>query len=1084
MSLFGFLRKKNACLLLADPEDKAARKYRRFRDMLAENNAVLDGLAALEQTYYGGEPFTTGAVRRTCRSIVESTRCMADALNELSQHRHEGLYPALDAVLAGALNALEPLPPAQEGPPAAPLVVPLSAAGDPGDPAAQDALLGGKGSKLARVRSGAGLPAPDGFVLTTAAFRLFLRASGLDELTAEELEPVSPLDLPDLEARSQRLRMAVREAPFPPEVSRELAAALQTQAAAHGPGLELAVRSSAMGEDGAASFAGQYESVLNVAPKNLEAACRQVFASKYTPHAILYRLRHGLEDADAPMAVLVLAMVRSRVSGVLYTADPSSPSSMAFPASQGGGVMRLDAVEGLGEKLVSGEARPSAYTLSREPLQVLSRPDASLLTDAQALELARMGLALEAFFGSPQDVEWCLDGDGSLAVVQSRPLGAQGQDEAQPQPDEAWAAGLTVILEGGTVASSGAASGEIVLVEGAVPESVPEGAILVARNAAPELAALLDRAGGVVTAMGGAASHLASVAREMGIPALFGLPGCPEAFSPGQIVTLDATGGRVLQGRAELPPSSRPRSRLVDSPMHRRLRGALDLLAPLTLTDPDSADFRPENCRTLHDVVRYAHEMGMREMFGLCDNAGGDDLPVARLKAQIPLILYCVDLGGGLRENLTTCDDITQDDLRSAPMLAVWRGFTHPGITWSGTIAFDAKSFMTLMASSATAEVGGGTPGGDSYAMLGRDYLNLSARFGYHFANVDAFCGPQAGQNHVTLRFAGGAGGFAGKCLRVAFLSRVLARLGFTVEASGDVLDASLKGAPQRETEEALDQLGRLLACSRLLDMAITGQAEVEAMAEAFLRGDYDLLAKRRENPLPEFHLALGDWECLPDGEGRCVARQDGSKWATGLSKGLASLMGRLSGGRYQRFLDTVEAYFHFPLAVAKGSEMGDGRASLMVRPVAGVIDQAAGLAFAVRSAGTYLVLRLNALENNLILFAFKDGRRTELASTRLPVETGQWRELAVEVRGDAVTGFVDGKPYIVHHFEQPPTGLVGLWSKADSVAEFAELAQSGEGLEKRYLAPAPQEGAYPAQDESLRAGNEVQPPVNQQELP
>ncbi|MFP5239132.1 MAG: PEP/pyruvate-binding domain-containing protein, partial [Acidobacteriota bacterium] len=1000
MSLFGFLRKKNACLLLADPEEKAALKYRHFRDMLAENDAVLDGLAALEQTYYGGEPFTTGAVRRACRSIVESARCMAHSLNELSRNRHEGLSPALDAVLAGALNALEPVPPGPEAPPTAPLVVPLSAAGATGDPARQDALLGGKGSKLARVRSGAALPTPDGFVLTTAAFRLFLRASGLDELAAKELEPVSPLDLPDLEARSLRLRRAVREAPFPPEVSRQFAAALEGLKASHGDGLALAVRSSAVGEDGAASFAGQYESVLNVAPDDLEAACRQVFASKYTAHAILYRLRHGLEDADAPMAVLVLAMVRSRVSGVLYTADPSNPSSTASPS---GGVMRLDAVEGLGEKLVSGEARPSAYSLSREPLGVLSRPGNALLTDAQALELARMGLALEAFFGSPQDVEWCLDQDGSLVVVQSRPLGAQEQNEAQALPDDSWAAGLKVILQGGTAASLGAASGGIVLVEGAVPDTIPEGAILAARNAAPELAALLDRAGGVVTAMGGAASHLASVAREMGIPALFGLPGCPEAFSPGQMVTLDATGGRVLEGRAELPPSSRPRSRLVDSPMHRRLRAALDLLAPLTLTDPDSAAFKPENCRTLHDVVRYAHEMGMREMFGLCDTAGEDDLPVARLKAQIPLMLYCVDLGGGLRENLTTCDDITPDDLRSVPMLAVWRGFTHPGITWSGTIAFDARSFMTLMASSATAEVGGGTPGGDSYAMLGRDYLNLSARFGYHFANLDAFCGPQPGRNHVTLRFAGGAGGFTGKCLRVAFLSRVLARLGFTVEASGDVLDASLKGAPRQETEDALDQLGRLLACSRLLDMAITGQAEVESMSEAFLRGDYDLLAKRRENPLPEFHLALGDWECIPDGAGRCVGRQDGSRWATGLSKGLASLMGRLSGGRYQRFLDTVEAYFHFPLAVAKGSEMGDGRAALMVRPVAGVIDQAAGLAFAVRSAGTYLVLRINALEDNLILFAFKDGSRTELASARLPVETGRWRELAVEVRGEAV---------------------------------------------------------------------------------
>jgi len=108
--------------------------------------------------------------------------------------------------------------------------------------------------------------------------------------------------------------------------------------------------------------------------------------------------------------------------------------------------------------------------------------------------------------------------------------------------------------------------------------------------------------------------------------------------------------------------------------------------------------------------------------------------------------------------------------------------------------------------------------------------------------------------------------------------------------------------------------------------MAITSQAEINAMAEAFLRGDYDLLSKRQENPLPEFHLAVGDWECVKDDQEFQIARQDGTKWATGLSMSFTSFMGKLSGSKYQRFLDNIEAYFYFPLAVAKGSEMEEGR--------------------------------------------------------------------------------------------------------------------------------------------------------------
>jgi len=1061
MSLFGFLKKKNSCQFLADPDDKAARKYRHFREMLSQNDAVLDGLAALEQAYYGGEAFTTNDARSTCLTIGKATYSMVQALNELSRDRHQTLFQALERVLRLALGALESKIVDQTGP----LVLSLSAVErqsefsadtphQPGSVAANidrarnsaemEALLGGKGAKLAQVRNSAGLPTPDGFVMTTAAFRAFMQHDGLAKRIEQELAPLSPLDLPDLEARSQRIREAVLKAPFPPEVSHELTVALKHLIAGLGGDITLAVRSSAVGEDGAASFAGQYESVLNVAPADLEAACRQVIASKYSPRSILYRLRYGMDDADVPMAVLVLTMVQSIASGVLYTRDPSSRTE---------NTMRLDAVTGLGEKLVSGEVLPSVFILGREPLKVITRPELPPLTDVQALELGKLGLALEAHFDTSQDVEWCLNSSGQLLVVQSRPIGTTEDVVPALRISDADLQDVRILIAGGVAASPGAASGEILRVEGSIPDIIPDGAILAAVNAAPELAALLDKAGGIVTAMGGAASHLASVAREMGIPALFGVPGCPGSLTDGQLVTLDASGGRVFEGRVEvLLTAGRTRSRMVDSPMHRRLRAALDHISPLTLTDPQAANFVPEGCETLHDVVRFTHEMGMREMFGLCGHAEDDDVLVARLKAQIPLMLYCVDLGGGLRENLTTCDDITPEDLRSIPMLAVWRGFTHPGITWSGTVAFDARSFMTLMAASATSEVGGGTPGGDSYAMLGRDYLNLSARFGYHFANVDAFCGEQAGQNHVTLRFAGGAGGFSGKCLRVAYLSKVLARLGFTVEANGDVLDASFKGAPRPETEAVLDQLGRLLATSRLLDMAITNQTEIDSMASAFLRGDYDLLAKRKENPLPEFHLAVGDWECVKDEQGMEVARQDGGKWATGLSKGFTSLMGKLSGRKYQHFLDNVEAYFYFPLAVAKGSEMDSGRATLRVKPVAGAIDQAAGLAFAIRTAGTYLVLRINALENNLILFVFKDGRRSELASAHLPVETGKWRELAVEVQGNTVTGFVDEKPYIVHHFEEAPRGLLGLWSKADSVVEFSNLQLSGMNSQQKFL--------------------------------
>jgi pyruvate,water dikinase len=136
----------------------------------------------------------------------------------------------------------------------------------------------------------------------------------------------------------------------------------------------------------------------------------------------------------------------------------------------------------------------------------------------------------------------------------------------------------------------------------------------------------------------------------------------------------------------------------------------------------------------------------MKSMFALCDDAG-DEANVVRLKAGIPLVLYCVDLGGGLKENLTTCDEVAASHVESIPMRALWKGLTHPGVSWAGGGALSARNMLSLMASSTTAA---DAPGGDSYAVISRDYVNLSAKFGYHYANIDALCGQEPGQNYVT----------------------------------------------------------------------------------------------------------------------------------------------------------------------------------------------------------------------------------------------------------------------------------------------------------------------------------------------
>jgi pyruvate,water dikinase len=433
----------------------------------------------------------------------------------------------------------------------------------------------------------------------------------------------------------------------------------------------------------------------------------------------------------------------------------------------------------------------------------------------------------------------------------------------------------------------------------------------------------------------------------------------------------------------------------------------------------------------------------MREMFSYSDIA--ERVTSFRLKAKIPLFLQVIDLGGGLRFGLSTCDTLTPDCVESIPFKAIWKGFSHPGITWSGSVAFDAKSFLSLMASGAMAEAGGGTPGGTSYAMISQDYMNLSARFGYHFATVDALCGQDANQNYVTLQFSGGAGSFQGRSLRIGFLGNVLKRLGFEVSMKGDLIDALLSRYDRVSMEEKLDQMGRLLACTRLLDMAITGQNDVAYFTEAFFQGDYNFLERKREDAPRGVYIHTGDWSRVVE-EDRVHCLQDGSKWGAHLSSGMAWAMGKVFGGSYQEFLDSVNAYFYFPLVVVKDWQMGDGIIRVRVKPVRGNIDRAGGIAFGLKDVCHYFAFRINALEDNVVLFEYEDCKRFQRQSASMKILPNEWHDLRVEIKGNTIQGYVNDQLVIDHEAQRIPGGHVGLWTKADSVTLFEDLqVETGE---------------------------------------
>lgn len=190
------------------------------------------------------------------------------------------------------------------------------------------------------------------------------------------------------------------------------------------------------------------------------------------------------------------------------------------------------------------------------------------------------------------------------------------------------------------------------------------------------------------------------------------------------------------------------------------------------------------------------------------------------------------------------------------------------------------------------------------------------------------------------------------------------------------------------------------------------------------------------------FEAVVGDWTIAEAG-GATGLKVDGSRWRDGTpSANLADQAKRLYGDRYAEFLDGVKAFAFFPLAIKKElPPAGDLKLSVRFYPIAGKIDQAAGIAFNVAPDGSYLGVRANALEDNILYFKVAKGKRTLLDTIRnVPTPTRTWHTLVVELRGKQLTVKLDDTKRFEKVLDAAPSGHVGLWSKADSQVLFDDF--------------------------------------------
>lgn len=440
---------------------------------------------------------------------------------------------------------------------------------------------------------------------------------------------------------------------------------------------------------------------------------------------------------------------------------------------------------------------------------------------------------MEALFGEAQDIEWALDRNQELYILQSRPLRINAIPQA-PAPAIAPRDERTLLV-GAKRAAGGIGCGIVHHLDPMNSAPIPHGAVLVTPHIPPSLVRFIGRLEAVICEQGAVTGHFATVCREFGVALLVNVAGATTLLPAGMEVSVDGWNGTVYAGRvASLLDHKGKSNSLGPTDFSRKLRALLDYITPLQLVDPSAANFRPQSCRSFHDIIRYAHETAVQAMFGLSDIASGAASRCRKLETDLPLDIYLLDVGGAFTGDDEGGETIAMTHLISSPFVAIWQGLSHPEIDWQTHPHFDWKSFGDMALSGGIAS--GGSKDFASYAVVSRDYLNLNMRFGYHFTLVDCLCGEEARANYCQIRFAGGGGEYQGRLLRINFISRILRNLGFEVSIRGDLLDARLNDSPADALCKLLAEVGRLLGMTKLLDMVLQEQ-DIDWYAEQFLRG-------------------------------------------------------------------------------------------------------------------------------------------------------------------------------------------------------------------------------------------------------
>ena len=840
-----------------EPPASPRQVFERFQAVLRHNNQALEIIADLGEKLGGDYLFDGRYIETAVEELIKAVSASIAALDTLRGPRHQGLrtvYERLTNELRLVLAGQED----RQGP----MLIGLD------EVRPRDwALVGGKGAHLAEMRHDPQLTVPNGFVVTSRAYHDLIDHNQLRErlTTFETMMADREADLNDLDRQRLELEEAVLVASAPPGLLVAVTNALQELAGTQP--IFLAVRSSAQEEDMDFSFAGQFRSVLNVPSKaeSIFDACRQVMASLFAAGAVSYRRRIFADDGQMSIAVVCQEMVPAQVSGIAFSVDTMTltQDTMVIVAAWGQGESVVEGGTPTDTFLVGKGAEPvvrarhlackehglfqsEAGGLVQRPIDPARREQACL-GDDDLIRLSRQVCHLETTCKRPQDVEWTIDERGTLFILQARPLVLTDT----PARDKTLLSRLEtyeiICADKGRVAQQGIGAGPVYIVNQLEDaKDFPEGAVLISRRDSSRFVELMPKAAAIITEIGTPVSHMATICREFQVPCLVNVEGILGLVKNGEVITVDAEDRRIYRGRVADLLVYRASSPLnfMASREFRLLRRLLQKVSLLNLVDPMLKEFSVEQCRTFHDILRFAHETAVQELVNLGRDEGHllrGNL-VRRMALPIPTGILVIDIGGGLSPEAPV-NDVPCQTVASEPFRAILDGMLFPDIWHNEPMPVGLRDLMHSMFNPAH-DIVNRQYTGHNIAIIGSSYVNLCFRLGYHYNIIDAHCGELEQNNHLYFRFLGGVTDMSKRSRRAAMIATILKAFEFEVQIRGDLVTARLSHLPRQEAKRTLDILGRLVGFTRQLDVRMESDQRAEEYAKAFIKGDYGIVSR------------------------------------------------------------------------------------------------------------------------------------------------------------------------------------------------------------------------------------------------